>query len=260
VTGGASGIGKATAAKLARLGAQVAIVDIDHVSGTETASSITAAGGTCETFLCDVTSTDSVRQAMNAAVERFGGIDILVSNAGIQDYGDVISTTEGAWDRLLSVNLKGCFLVVKHAIPHLLRSNSAAIVVVGSVQSMTAVANSVAYVTAKHGLLGLTRALALDYAKQGIRVNCVCPGAVDTPMLRWAAGLGGNPDAVIDTCNRAHPLGRIAKPEEVAEAIAFLASPNASFITGAALLVDGGMLVPAGGMEFQQGGTGAASR
>jgi NAD(P)-dependent dehydrogenase (short-subunit alcohol dehydrogenase family) len=159
---------------------------------------------------------------------------------------------------LMGINLKGCFLVAKYAVPHMIERGGA-IVIVGSVQSMTAISNSIAYVASKHGLLGLTRAMSLDYAHRGVRVNCVCPGAIDTPMLRWAAGLSDDPEKVIQTCNRMHPVGRIGKPEEVADAIAYLASPMASFITGAALVVDGGMLVPAGGMGFQEGGTGAAT-
>jgi NAD(P)-dependent dehydrogenase (short-subunit alcohol dehydrogenase family) len=159
---------------------------------------------------------------------------------------------------LMGINLKGCFLVTKYAVPHMI-GRGGAIVIVGSVQSMTAISNSIAYVASKHGLLGLTRAMSLDYAHRGIRVNCVCPGTIDTPMLRWAAGLSDDPEKVIQTCDRMHPLGRIGKPGEVADAIAYLASPMASFITGAALLVDGGMLVPAGGMGFQEGGTGAVT-
>ena len=197
-------------------------------------------------------------QSITAVVNKYNAIDILVSNAGIQLYGDAVTTSEEEWDSLMGINLKGCFLVAKYAVPYMFERGGA-IVIVGSVQSMTAISNSVAYVASKHGLLGLTRAMSLDYAHRGIRVNCVCPGAIDTPMLRWAAGLSDNPDKVIQTCNRMHPLGRIGRPEEVADAIAYLASPMASFITGAALLVDGGMLVPAGGMGFQEGGTGAAT-
>ena len=158
----------------------------------------------------------------------------------------------------MGINLKGCFLVSKFVVPHMLKEGGA-IVIVGSVQSLSAISNSVAYVTSKHGLLGLTRAMALDYAKKGIRVNCVCPGTIDTPMLRWAAGLSPDPEKVIRTCDRMHAMGRIGKAEEVADSIVYLASPMASFITGAALVVDGGMLVPAGGMGFQEGGTGAAT-
>lgn len=258
VTGGAMGIGEATARKLARLGASVAILDVDREAGPKCAAAISKNGGTCEFVPCNVSVGTEVSQGIASVVNKYGAIDILVSNAGIQLYGDAVTTSEEEWDRLMGINLKGCFLVAKYAVPHMI-GRGAAIVIVGSVQSMTAISNSIAYVASKHGLLGLTRAMSLDYAQRGIRVNCVCPGAIDTPMLQWAAGLSDNPEKVIETCNRMHPLGRVGKPEEVADAIVYLASPMASFITGAALLVDGGMLVPAGGMSFQEGGTGAAT-
>ena len=259
VTGGAMGIGEAAARKLAGEGAVVAIFDVNREAGTKTAADIAKSGARCEFYQCDVSKAREVENAVGAVAAKHGGIDVLVSNAGIQDYGDVVSTTEEAWDHLMGINLKGCFLLSKHAAPHMTKRGNAAIVVVGSVQSMTAIGNSVAYVTAKHGLLGLTRAMALDYAQKGIRVNCVCPGAIDTPMLRWAASLDPNPERVLRVCDRMHALGRMGKAEEVADAIVYLASPRASFITGAALLVDGGMLVPTGGMGFQEGGTGAAT-
>jgi meso-butanediol dehydrogenase / (S,S)-butanediol dehydrogenase / diacetyl reductase len=258
VTGGAMGIGEATSRKLAGLGASVAILDSDRDAGSKSAAAIATNGHICEFFPCNVSVGVEVAQAVAAVVKKYGAVDILVSNAGIQLYGDVVTTSEEEWDRLMGINLKGCFLVAKYAVPHMIESGGA-IVIVGSVQSMTAVSNSIAYVTSKHGLLGLTRSMSLDYAHRGIRVNCVCPGTIDTPMLRWAAGLSEDPKKVIQTCSHMHPLGRIGSPEEVADAIAYLASPMASFITGAALLVDGGMLVPAGGMGFQEGGTGAAT-
>lgn len=259
VTGGAMGIGEATARKFAAAGAAVAILDRDREAGERTASSISHQGQSCDFFPCDVSASAEVSRAIEAIAAKHGRIDILASCAGIQDYGDVVSTTEDAWDRLMNINLKACYLVSKFAVPHMLK-NGGTIVIVGSVQSMTAIANSVAYVVSKHGLLGLTRAMALDYAQKGIRVNCVCPGAIDTPMLRWSISLAPNPEQVLRTCDRMHAMGRIGRPEEVADAIVYLASPMASFITGAALLVDGGMLVPAGGMGFQEGGPAAATK
>jgi NAD(P)-dependent dehydrogenase (short-subunit alcohol dehydrogenase family) len=256
VTGAAKGIGEAAARRLAESGALVALLDIDTESGKATAATVPNSAF----FQCDVSSSFQVEAAVNSVVERFGGVDIVVSNAGIQEYGDVVGTSEELWDKVLNINLKGCFLISKYAVPYMLKRGAGAIVVVGSVQSMSAIGGSAAYVTAKHGLLGLVRAMALDYAKKGIRVNCVCPGAIDTPMLRWAANLDPNPEKVIETCDRMHAIGRIGQPSEVADAIAYLASDAASFITGAALLVDGGMLVPAGGMGFQESGTGAAKR
>ncbi len=258
VTGGAMGIGEASARKLASAGASVAILDSNESAGVKTAEDIRKSGAACDFFHCDMSKSEQVERAIAGVAARYHSIDIVVSNAGIQAYGDVITTTEADWDRLLGINLKGCFLVSKFAGPHMLKKGGA-IVVIGSVQSFTAIQNSVAYVTSKHALLGLVRAMALDFAKNGIRANCICPGTIDTPMLQWAASLSPDPESVIRTCDRMHALGRIGKPEEVADAVLYLASPMSSFITGASLLVDGGMLVPTGGMGFQEGGTGAAT-
>lgn len=259
VTGGATGIGGATAWRLAECGASVCILDRDAKTGALTAAEITKTVGPCGFVLCNVDDAQQVQAATESVVRQHGHIDVLVNSAGIQLYGDVVSTSEAEWDQLMSINVRGAFLVSKHVVPHVLKQGGA-IVNVGSVQSFTAVTNSVAYVTSKHALLGLTRAMALDYAQRGIRVNCVCPGAIDTPMLRWAASLSPDPEAVIRNCDRMHAMGRIGKPEEVANAIAYMASSQASFITGAALVVDGGMLVPAGGMGFQEGGPAAATK
>lgn len=260
ITGGAMGIGYATAQKFAELGANVAILDRDADAGAKVTRELQSRGHRSAFFPCDVAKASQVDRAVQSVREELGGVDVLVSNAGIQRYGDVTGTTEDLWEEVMSVNLNGCFHVAKSAIPLISARGGGAVVVVASVQTFTAVGNSAAYVTSKHALLGLVRAMALDYAGKNIRVNCVCPGAIDTPMLRWAAGLDPNPENVINTCNRMHPLGRIGRPEEVANAIAFLASDWASFITGTALLVDGGMLVPTGGMGFQEGGTGAATK
>jgi NAD(P)-dependent dehydrogenase (short-subunit alcohol dehydrogenase family) len=260
VTGAAMGIGEAAARKLASLGAAVAIVDRDKEKGKAVTAEIVSSGGRAEFYACDVSIAAQVAETIQSVQRSFGGIDVLVSNAGIQRYGDVVATEESLWDEVLAVNLKSCYLVAKHVIPSMLKRGGGAIVAVGSVQSISAVSSSAAYVAAKHGLLGLVRSIALDFAPRNIRANCVLPGAIDTPMLRWAAGLSPDPEAVIATCNRLHALGRIGQPEEVAQAIAFLASDAASFITGAALLVDGGMMVPAGGMGFSEGGTGSAAK
>jgi NAD(P)-dependent dehydrogenase (short-subunit alcohol dehydrogenase family) len=260
ITGGAMGIGLAAARKFAELGAKVAILDWDVAAGQKAAQAVGSGARGARFVECDVAEEASVTRSVRAIGEEFGGVDVLVSNAGIQRYGDVVGTSEELWNEVMDVNLKGCFHVAKAALPLMIPRGGGAIVVVASVQTFTAVGNSAAYVTAKHALLGLVRAMSLDYAAKNIRVNCVCPGAIDTPMLRWAASLDAHPEKVIETCNRMHPLGRVGRPEEVANAIAFLASDWASFITGTALLVDGGMLTPTGGMGFQEGGTGAATK
>lgn len=257
VTGAAMGIGAATARKFAELGASVALLDRDDDEVHATAAAI---GKNARPYTCDVSKTADVERCVSMAARDFGAIDVLVSNAGIQRYGTAAATSEPAWDEVMATNVKGFFLASKYALPHLIARRGGAIVAVGSVQSIAALGNAAAYVTSKHALLGLARSMALDYARQGIRVNCVLPGAIDTPMLRWAASLDPDPQKVLATCDRMHALGRVGKPEEVANAIAFLASDWASFITGAALLVDGGMMVPAGGMGFQESGTGAGAK
>lgn len=260
VTGGATGIGAAVAELLFDLEASVAILDCDEERGRGLVERLNGRGESASFYSCDVTDAASVQAAMEAAALRYGALHVLVHSAGIQRYGDIVSTSLDAWHEVQRVHVDGCFHALRFALPHMTRAGGGAAVIVGSVQSVAAVADSAAYVTAKHALLGLTRSVALDYARQGVRVNCVLPGAVDTPMLHWAAGLSADPEAVMEGCRHAHPMGRIGQPAEIARAIAFLASDWASFITGAALAVDGGMLVPAGGMAFQESGTGSVGK
>jgi NAD(P)-dependent dehydrogenase (short-subunit alcohol dehydrogenase family) len=256
VTGGAMGIGAATAEKLSELGASVAILDRDASAAQTTADALVKAGHKAKAFACDVSNEASVKEAIDATVQLYGGLHVLISNAGIQRYGDMVHTSTEVWDETFDVHVKGCFYATRIGIPAMLSSGGGAIVTVGSVQSFTAVVNSAAYVAAKHALMGITRSIALDYARQNIRANCVCPGSIDTPMMRWSANLSGSPEELLETCRRMHPVGRIGTPAEVANAIAFLASDWASFITGTSLLVDGGLLLPSGGMGLQESGLG----
>ena len=163
---------------------------------------------------------------------------------GIQTYGDVVTTTEEIWDRTLNVNLKGHWLMSRAAVPEMLRRGKGAIVNIASVQGLASQRNVLAYATSKHAMIGLTRSMAVDLAGRGIRVNCVCPGAVDTPMLEAAVQLDEDPQKLQDVLNRMHPLGRIGRPAEIAEAVAFLAGDRASFMTGSIITVDGGLMVP----------------
>ncbi len=257
VTGGGSGIGKACAREFAEKNASVAVVDRDAESGAETVADLKAKGARAEFFQVDVSVASEVEKLIPQVVSAFGGIDILVNNAGIQRYGTVTTLSEEEWDEVLDINLKGAFLMSKHVIPQMLERGGGSIVITGSVQSVAAQRNSVHYVVSKHGLLGLTRCIALDYGKQNIRANCVLPGAIDTPMLRWAANLDSNPDKVLEACDSMHLRGKMGQPEEVAHVIVFLASDQASFMTGSAVMVEGGLLVPVGGMAFQESGTGS---
>ncbi|HVU45964.1 MAG TPA: SDR family NAD(P)-dependent oxidoreductase [Terracidiphilus sp.] len=257
VTGGAMGIGAATAETLSELGAHVAVLDRDREKGARMAASL---GGKASFHFCNVGDAASVQAAVDEAAQQHGAIHVVAHCAGIQTYGDAANTSLDVWRETMSVNLDGCFHVVRAALPHLASAGGGSIVIVGSVQTVAAVGKSAAYVTAKHGIAGLVRSVALDFADRNIRANCVMPGAIDTPMLRASINMGADPEAVLAACAAAHPLGRIGRPEEVARAIAFLASDWASFITGATLAVDGGMLVPAGGMAFQRGGTGSVAK
>ncbi len=243
VTGGAMGIGGAVAELLAERGASVAIVDRAQVEAEALAKRL---GKNAIAIAADVSAPGEVEAAIKKAVEAFGGLDIVCNNAGIQRYGTVETTTEAGWDEVMDVNLKSVYLVCHHAIGHL-KASRGAIVNMASVQSFATQRGVAAYTTGKHALIGLTRSMALDFAADGVRVNAVAPGSVDTPMLRWAVGQDKNPEALMKAVHRMHPLGRIAEPREVAEAVCFLASSRASFITGATLVVDGGLLLPLSG-------------
>lgn len=257
VTGGGSGIGQACSWEFAERHAKVAIVDRDQKAGEETLAELRKKGGKGEFFCADVSKSAEVKPLIAEVAARLGGIDILVSNAGIQRYGTVTTTSEEEWDEVMNVNLKGAFLMSKYVIPEMIKRGGGSIVITGSVQSVAAVRNSVHYVVSKHGLLGLARCIALDYGKQNIRANCVLPGAVDTPMLRWSANLDPHPEKVLQTCDSVHLRGKMGRPEEIAHVIVFLSSDLASFMTGSAVMVEGGLLVPVGGMAFQESGTGA---
>ena len=176
-----------------------------------------------------------------------GRLDSLVVSAGIQRYGTAVNTTDEQWDEVMGVNLRGAWNAARAAIPELLATGGGTIVNVSSVQALASQQNVLAYTVSKHGLIGLTRSIAMDFAKQNIRANAVCPGTVDTPMLAWAASLDPDPESVYEACRQMHPLGRIATAREIAEVVAFLAHGSSSFVTGAVWTVDGGLLTQIGG-------------
>jgi NAD(P)-dependent dehydrogenase (short-subunit alcohol dehydrogenase family) len=245
VTGGSLGIGRATARRLADDGAAVVLCGVDNASVEEALAELSGAGLEVDGRRADVSSAAEVEGLVRFAADRYGGVDILVNSAGIQRYGTVVDTSEELWDEVLAVNLKGMFLTAKHCVPELRRRGGGTIVNVASVQAFATQGGVAAYAASKAGVVGLTKAIAVDHAAENIRCNAVCPGSVDTPMLRFAAGLfkgDGTEDDTIRGWGSSHPLGRVARPEEVAEVIAFLAGDRESFVTGAELRVDGGLL------------------
>ena len=247
VTGGAQGIGAATAVLLAERGAAVAILDWDEVNGIKTVRQIEESGGKADFSRVNVADFDSVERAVASVVEIWGSVNSLVVSAGIQRYGTALTTSTEQWNEVMGVNLQGAWNAARAVIPFLQKAGGGTIVNVSSVQALATQPNVLAYTVSKHALIGLTRSIAIDFAAQNIRVNAVCPGSVDTPMLRWAASLDQNPDSVLEACNQMHPLGRIAKPREIAEVIAFLAHESSSFVTGAVWTVDGGLMAQLGG-------------
>lgn len=244
VTGAAKGIGAATAALFVREGARVALLDTDP-EGAETAAAL---GDTARFFRCDVARSGAVEAAFAEVGEAFGGVDVLVNNAGIQRYGTVTQTDEALWDEVMNVNLKSAFLCAKAALPSMQARGRGVVVNVASVQAFISQQNVAAYTTSKTALLGLTRSIAVDYAPT-IRCVAVCPGTVDTPMLRWAVNQSPDPEEVMQEVNAMHPVGRIATPEEVASLISYLASDDAAFITGQAFRIDGGLGLSIGGSK-----------
>jgi NAD(P)-dependent dehydrogenase (short-subunit alcohol dehydrogenase family) len=247
VTGAAGGIGSAIADLFAREGASVVIADTDEAGGHQVASDLHGRGDAALFIPCDISRASDVERMAEETVRAFGCIDILCNNAGIQRYGTVTETSEEQWDEVMAVNLKGAYLCSHYCIPYIARRGGGAVINIASVQALASQGSVAAYSASKGGLVALTRSMAVDYASSGIRVNCICPGSVDTPMLRWAADvLTDDPETAVRAWGRRHPLGRVAEPREIAQVALFLASPRASFITGASCVVDGGLLAALG--------------
>ncbi|MCU4801774.1 glucose 1-dehydrogenase [Halobacteria archaeon HArc-gm2] len=239
VTGAASGIGRATAEQFAAGGANVVVTDVDTEGGAETVERIEAAGGTATFVETDVSDADDVEAMVQEAVAAYGGVDVAVNNAGIEGETEPLADlSEDAFDRVLDVNLKGLWLCMKHELPELVAGDGGAIVNVSSIAGLVS-AGGAPYVASKHGVIGLTRVAATQYAGDDVRVNAVCPGVIDTPMVDRAGE--ADPES-IDQFVGMQPLGRKGAPEEVASAIVWLCSGEASFVTGNAYPVDGGYL------------------
>ncbi len=243
VTGAGSGIGKATAEHFAQQGAKVVVVDWNAQSGEDTAAAIVNAGGRAVFCHADVSIACQVEAAVQTAVEHFGRLDILVNNAAIHIFAKLVETTEADWDRTHSVNLKGVFLGCKYAIPVLKKSGGGAVVNIASVLGIVADPDLAAYCAAKGGVISLTRVAAMTYGADGIRVNCICPGDVETPPVLDYFNRDPDPARLRNEIYSKYALGRIASPDEVARVAAFLASSQSSFMTGSAVVVDGGLTI-----------------
>ena len=255
VTGAGMGIGAAVAAAFAAEGAAVGLLDPNEEALGETVATITAAGGRAAAIPGDVSKAEAAERAVRQVVSDFGGLDVLVNNAGVVRYGELPRFPEEDWDYVLDINLKGMYQTCRFAIPEFRRRGGGAIVNVASVQAYWSHQGAVAYSASKGGIVAFTRALALDHAREGIRVNAVAPGTVLTPMVRDAAQRSNpeNPDAALAEFAQTHPIGRLIQPEEVASVILFLASDRAGVVTGITMPVDGGLMAGNVGWDIDMG-------
>jgi NAD(P)-dependent dehydrogenase (short-subunit alcohol dehydrogenase family) len=241
VTGAAMGIGRATAALFAREGAKVVVADIDTAKGEETVQQIRAEGGEALFVRTDVGRDEDVERLVRTAVERYGKLDVLHNNVGVAIGGAVTETPPESWHRVLDINLGGVYRGCRFAIPEMIRNGGGSIINTASVQGMVGFPGWAGYAASKGGIIALTRQMAIEYAKHRVRVNCICPGTIRTPMLDEVLEKAPDPDALLRAWAEAHPIGRFGLPEDIAYAALYLASDESSFITGHALVVDGGV-------------------
>jgi NAD(P)-dependent dehydrogenase (short-subunit alcohol dehydrogenase family) len=242
VTGGASGIGLGAAMRMAEMGAVLALLDIDKSKGQRAADDIARKVGRAKFYECDVTSNSNCKKVVESIIDEFGRIDILFNNAGIAIRKNIVELQEDEWDKAINVTLKGIYTLSHYVIPHMQRGGGGSIINTGSGWSLKGGPNAVSYCAAKGAVLNLTRAMAIDHGKDNIRVNCVCPGDVDTPLLRSECEqLGADEEQFMkEAADR--PLNRVGTVEDVANSVLFFASDMSAWVTGAHLLVDGGGL------------------
>jgi 2-keto-3-deoxy-L-fuconate dehydrogenase len=240
VTGAASGIGEAIAQTLAGAGAMIYVADRDAANGERVAGAIRDAGNRAEFMALDVTREHDCAAAADAIASRHGSLDVLVNNAGIGHVGTVVSTNGDDMDRLYAVNVRGIFNVTKAFIGQMLARKAGVIVNMASIGGVLGIRDRLAYVTTKSAVVGLTKAMAMDHATDGIRVNCVCPGRVETPFVKARLKEYADPAAAYREMAGSQAIGRMGRPDEIAAAVLYLASDQAAFVTGTALLIDGG--------------------
>ena len=240
VTGASAGIGEAAALAFAREGAAVAIGDIDRERSEILAETIKEIHAESEIFITDVSSETDVQAMVKGVMDLWGHVDILVNNAGIYYQGDVLNTTAETWHNIMEVNLTGAFLCTKYATEAMIRSGEGVIINVASEAGLVGIKGQVAYNVSKGGMIELTRSCAVDFADKGIRVNCVCPGTTETPLVRAAVNRAPDPSAALRALEEVRPLNRLGRPEEIASAILFMASDEVAYATGSILSVDGG--------------------
>jgi NAD(P)-dependent dehydrogenase (short-subunit alcohol dehydrogenase family) len=240
VTGGASGIGAASARLFAAEGAKLALVDQDEVGLGQVAADIEAAGGSAIIIPADVSSDAEARAGVDRVIVKWGRVDVLLTAAGMSTGGTVDAIEEAAWDRTFDVNVKGTYLWIHYAIKSMIENRSGAIVTIGSQLAQSSPGRNAAYIASKGAIASFTKTMAVDHAAQGIRVNALMPGVIDTPMPAQSLKRYADPEAMKTFWKHRHPMGRIGKPEEVARAALFLACDDSSFVTGTLLFVDGG--------------------